>query len=476
MDRVPCALFRFSFMIAGIICLSGMESSATAAWFDDPVETPTGQRLLRLGVADINRDGADDVVASSVSGTHIVLLGDLSGAMTEAQTLPGHLWGRFVLFEENHDGWPDLLCQSSGTHLQLWRNDGTGTFLDSGRTIPATYLSRSGDFDDDGRADILVGTAHDSVGIYYGTPDGLSEEIRPVSLAFVGEPAGYFRYYAAAIVDLDGDEKGDLLATGGISSEWLPEIRWRLGQGDGSFGELRNFAPFSPLSDFAAFDTADLDADGDLEIVVMWVGFEWGDTRFYSYEPQTEDLQYLGLAPGMGVPHFARMDGDQLWDLYMTSSGMTTVYQGLGGTDFTTVQSMPSYTTVRGSLMPPHGEELICVSSDSPHWIHVHPNLVIPAGIGDGQDRGRDRVQLVVWPSVTSDRIRLSLTGLGFATPFVHVHDVAGQLVRTIPLRDGEATWELRSKYGENIHSGVYWFSVPDPDRQTIRPKVLVVR
>jgi hypothetical protein len=451
--------------------------TATAdRWFDDPVETPLDQRLLRIEVADINRDGLDDVVGNAVSYEYLVFQANHNGTMTQVQALPAVLWGQSVLFDENRDGWPDLLCEIPDDRIQLWTNDGTGTFLDSGRLIAASALLDKGDQDGDGLTDILVEFAWDSLGIYYGTSDGLSEEPHTISMAYPDEPPLTFWNDTVAIVDLNCDGVGDIFAAGGLWNEYVAEMRWRLGLGDRTFGEVRSCGG-AVLSDYGSFDVADLDADGDLEIAIMWVGFEWGDTRIYTYNTAINDLEYMGLAPNVGPPRFARMDGDELWDLYMRQSGTTTIFRGLGGINFQGIQSVAGYDAERGSVILPPGKDLICVSMDPPHWIHVHPNLTTPASIDSRDLQRSDQPRLNVSPSVASSWAQISLAGSGLAVPsVVRISDVVGREVRTLTLRNAAASWDLRDNRGEPVRSGLYWLSAQIRGGRRISSRVLVVQ
>jgi hypothetical protein len=391
------------------------------------------------------------------------------------QALPGEPSGGAVLLDENHDCWPDLLCEIPEDLVQIWWNDGGGTFIESGRTITAPSLLGKSDQDVDGRTDVLVEFTTDSLGIYYGTPDGLSETPVPVSLALPGEPPPTFLGRMAEIVDLNCDGIGDVFAAGNISGGGAAEMRWRLGLGDRTFGEVHSHTG-PGLSFYESFDVADLDADGDLEIALMFADMGGADTRFYTYNDDTNDMEYMGVAPDVGTPYFARMDGDQLWDLYLERCPILIILRGLGGIDFQFIQSVTGSDPQLGSVVFPPGKDLVCVSFDPPHWIHVHQNLAIPASI-DGQGlRPGDQPLLSVSPSVASSSTRVFLAAPGLDAPSVQISDVVGRCVRTLPLRGGVASWDLRNESGRRVCSGPYWLSASIPGGRAITSKVIVVR
>jgi hypothetical protein len=243
-------------------------------WFGDPVVTAVDEYQLRIVVADFNQDGTDDVVTNTTAYNYALYRGHPSGHLQIVQTIPGELWGRAKALEENQDDWPDLICEEPGAAFRVWRNDGTGLLVDSGTTVPGYDVLSVGLLPGDSYQDVLVQSGTDWLSIYYGGPDGLTLDTDPILLRAQGELPGTFWINRAVLFDLNLDSVPDVYATGRLTAEWLPEMRWRLGHRDGSFGDLQQFGFYSPLSDFDAFDIRDRNGDWDPEIAVMWVGFE----------------------------------------------------------------------------------------------------------------------------------------------------------------------------------------------------------
>jgi hypothetical protein len=94
---------------------------------------PVGSDPVSLAVADLNHDGALDIVAANPdSGTVTVLLGDGKGHFRPARGSPfpaGHLPADIGIGDFNGDGHPDLLVANHQTpYLTLLLGDGTGEF------------------------------------------------------------------------------------------------------------------------------------------------------------------------------------------------------------------------------------------------------------------------------------------------------------------------------------------------------------
>lgn len=114
--------------------------------------------------ADLNRDGAQDLILRKSSPMH-VLLNDGRGSFTEVWTgQPGHT--STAVGDFNRDGWPDFVSGTqtgSGGMIELFTNDGTGGGFQKtwqSRLYGAGYDSIETvlalDLNNDGRLDLLA--------------------------------------------------------------------------------------------------------------------------------------------------------------------------------------------------------------------------------------------------------------------------------------------------------------------------------
>ncbi|MBT5738627.1 MAG: VCBS repeat-containing protein, partial [Planctomycetes bacterium] len=210
-----------------------------------------------LAVADVNRDGIDDLV-QGCHGINRIWLGDGAGSLLASpQLFPSDVTHSLLLDDFDRDGDLDLVSgNSTGRHNRIWINDGSGLFSDSGQVLgvmEARSLA-SGDIDGDGDADLLIGMTGSG-------PSGFADAL------WINDGSGYFTAAASpdseasatlavALGDLDLD--GDLdLATASVTGL---RVQWNV---DGVFS--------APLILGDTFHDSvvllDVDGDGDLDLL-----------------------------------------------------------------------------------------------------------------------------------------------------------------------------------------------------------------
>ncbi len=344
--------------------------------------------------ADINRDGAADVIVGSSPIT--VLFGDTQGHLSNSETVSGPvsgLPGSSILVQDfNGDGWPDIARADPGLDVvQVWLNAG-GTFPNRTDYVVQNPVGLvAADLTGDGRRDLVVasGTGKSLVvlqGVADGTfvPSSVSAALdhTPVELATadvngdgladfvitndVAGDAGVtivlqppeFGFGAPAdlvtpshvrslrITDVDGDQILDLIAT--AASDSTPG-RLAVFQGDGQ----GSFAPavLSGLGVGAGpIAVGDVNRDGKADVVAA----RTDGVRVFL---QRDDGSFGGtgefpLHPSPDDARVADLDGDG-WPDLVTSSDTTaalTILPGTGsgmfGTQVTLSLSAPSHIEV----------------------------------------------------------------------------------------------------------------------------------
>jgi len=228
-------------------------------------------------VADVNRDGKLDIIASNwdnVNGNNriAVLLGKGDGTFLPAATYSsgGYGWetGQTIVADVNRDGIPDILVADiNGDHgpsdgqLGVLLGNGDGTFqsavvYDSG--APLTTGLAVADLNGDGYLDVVTasctwwGCGDGAVGVLFGNGDGT---FQTPQLYLNGGGASS----AVTIFDADRDGKLDIVATSYGSIVVL------LGNGDGTFTPYTSF-PVTPTAEWLT--AGDLSGDGAPDLVI----------------------------------------------------------------------------------------------------------------------------------------------------------------------------------------------------------------
>jgi hypothetical protein len=215
---------------------------------------------LRIAVGDMNRDGWDDVVIGSRSPTSpqsvlYVLLNNRGNGFAVRQTLLTGILFAMSLADMNVDGRLDVvLTTSEPSAVTVELGDGAGGFSNEAETSidrPAWDLDVA-DFTRDGIPDFVVSTLID-IRVLEG--DGQGHYARTFAFPPSTIRGGGGTVLRVRAADLTDDSFMDIVTDSGLI---IP------GREDGSFAPPLAFSwSISP-----AFTTADIDVDGDLDLIV----------------------------------------------------------------------------------------------------------------------------------------------------------------------------------------------------------------
>ena len=306
--------------------VSGSGFSEKLVWFEndgtgefglEQIITDAFSGLSDLVIEDVDNDMDLDVIAASPGEDKVAWFANDGGGTFEAEqvvTLSADAVRSVATGDLDGDSDPDIVSASVLDDKVAWyKNDGSGEFgpqllvvtdHDGANNVYAT------DLDGDGDADVISTAFFDDKLVWYEN-DGfgnfvaqhlIAENIEEVSDAFYG--------------DLDGDGDQDVLSTDRGSNEiaWYENL-----DGLGLFGLKQVIS--SSLDDVMSVYAADLDGDGDLDVLSA----SEDDDKIAWYENLGEAIfgvqQVISTeAKGPNTIYSADLDGDGDMDILSASA------------------------------------------------------------------------------------------------------------------------------------------------------------
>ena len=236
-----------------------------------------------IAVSDVNGDGHEDIFIGGAKGTPAMMYIHLGKG--KFQPKPSRVFDGDKSYEDtaasfldaDSDGDMDLMVGSGGNEVgqdktyrtRLYVNDGNGNFSTSNQNLPTTFKNVStitpNDYDGDGDTDVFIGS-RSVVGVYGLDPNHLLLENRDGIFVDATERRGYNLKDEGMVTDaiwadMDGDGKDDLVTV----SEWgVPKIH----KNSGRRVQRINTSMDSLNGWWNTVEAADLDSDGDLDLIL----------------------------------------------------------------------------------------------------------------------------------------------------------------------------------------------------------------
>ena len=387
-------------------------SQSAGGWKDATARSGLNSLTNATGAAvgDFDNDGTNDLLVVCDGGNHL-LRGKGDGTFANVTSTAGiSATGAGVFIDADHDGDLDLVVYGV-EGVRLWNNNGDGTFtnltakagLAAVKAPVAAVLA--GDFDGDRDVDLVLLRVDGGATVLFNQLLGGFAPTNLDALNIRGELGG-------ALADFNGDGFLDLLALGGSTTQ--PTLQLFNGNGRGNFAPgitlPNSLASSVSVNSARGFRVADLDLDGDLDVLVFGDGLQMllndGNGIFLS-----SILPASGQNPnGLADVEFADLNGDLVPDLIMVENKpgfRAAVLMGVLPKDSSAVAVAPSGIRSRDgrTRSPASGYGVSLTARAGLREAKLYhtglnggPNQsCVPAVLGLGGAREADYVQLV-WP------------------------------------------------------------------------------
>ena len=360
-----------------------------------------------LALGDVDNDGDLDLVTGNSDFANLVWINNGPfnlGSFSHDSGQPGHVLGnnldvtRAVKFADvDNDNDLDILFGNDGSPDQVWINNGSGSFTNSGQSLgnDASYAITVGDVDNDGDIDFVTGIINGANKLWLNGGSGVFSES---GQSLVQPNTNQTR--AVLLVDVDSDNDLDLI----VGDEAQPNRVW-FNDGKGVFEDTGQAMGASASYAFAA---ADIDRDGDIDLVeavrgqpnVVWIN-PATITPFISI-PQ-EDNRYNTASIALGD-----IDGDG--DLDMVEGNAlqgNRVYINDRSVFRDTFQTLAGDNTTKvllGDVDNDNDLDLIIANASAPDNADlVYSNNGLGVFTNSGQSLGSDDTQAAVLGDVDDD-------------------------------------------------------------------------
>ena len=299
---------------ASLVVLMGAPVSHAQPFSDQNVLTTSADAAQSVVAADLNGDGALDVLSASSEDDKIAWYeSEGGGAFSDQRVITQDADGAHSVrtSDVDGDGDQDVLSASYDGGTVSWYENNGGTF--SGRRILATNVPSAtsvfaADLTGDGDEDVLSASFEDDKIAWYENTGG--DSFSDENVISTGAEATTSVYAAP----LNGDGRVDVLA----ASSGTGEVVWYENTGNGTFANATVIT--TDAETVQSVRTADLDGDGDQDVLSA----SFGDDTVAWYENDgtgsfSDQKAITTDAAAAHDVHAADLDGDDDQDVLSAS-------------------------------------------------------------------------------------------------------------------------------------------------------------
>jgi len=456
---------RLVLLVMPLLGLLGPITGYCEEWFGYPIPTLEDRDLSIVRTGDLNGDGLTDMITPR-GNLYLAFVASPDGRMhlRSSFAAEGGLLSFFTLIDGDADGDLDVVAIAlGGGYADLWANDGTGVFTNSGMSWWVVETLGAGDVDGDGRDDLLMEEAPGCcAGVCFNGESGLENPDEcGLPVIFMEDGDQYQRIYGIGVADFEGDGLRDLFVVGTLSglSGGGAIVRWRPYLGNRQFGNLRTYKAPVAADSFDHPSTGDVDGVGGDELAVR--RSSTNAVQILTYESGTGTLTPLPSQFPSRAPFLLDLNGDAVLDLALSRAYVgpnhdkTRIYRGLGDGTFAFVQDLHGATGIGfGTVINSVRLDAISVSAgyETDPNIAVWPNIFCQgAGVDDGEST-RDSFR--VYPSIATSWVEISLPEAGL---LVEIIDIQGRCLRSVVASDRHMRLDLTDQRGQRLPTGIYW-------------------
>lgn len=277
----------------------------------------SNQLLGGITAGDINNDGFLDLYFNYYLGNAWLFVNNGDGTFNDISIASNiqDTYTRFwqpLMYDFDRNGFIDINLNVDLGQNQLWLNNGDNTFtnkadivgIDDNRSDMGIAI---GDYNNDSYMDLYMTTANHSPFFQNNSSSG-QLSFSDIASTLGVEDAGLA--WGTTFLDANNDGHLDLAATNGLEETIADQSKLWINNGDGSFVDFSQESGFDDELSATTLIGADLDRDGDLDLVQSLKNNEGQFSALRLLENQLNESaefgNYLVIKPRMsGNNHFA---------------------------------------------------------------------------------------------------------------------------------------------------------------------------